>query len=164
MLSTILAIALAIVGFAVLAVLVALVVRRLGLFGEEGTTLQISAIVEPRPLPTLPGPGVEPSGPRLRETSVAAWASRVISLQAAKVTIGRALANTVVLSDDPVSAEHCRIERDGSAFRLVDLDSTNGTWVNGNRVDNVILRRGDQIRVGRTTFVFEDEGGPPLPL
>lgn len=156
MLSTILAIAAAIVGFALLAVGVALVVRRLGLFGEEGTTVQIGAIPEPRLLPTLPGQSEDPPAPRLRETSVAAWASRVISLRARKVTIGRALTNTVVLPDDPVSAEHCRIEPDGSMCRLVDLESTNGTWVNGGKIEKVILRHGDQIRVGRTTFVFED--------
>jgi len=158
MLSTILVIAAAIVGFSILAIVVALVVRGLGRFGEEGTTVQICAISEPGMLPTLKGQGEVPTGPRLRDTSVAAWASRVVSLQKPSLTIGRALTNDVVLPDDPVSAEHCRIDRQGrEEFHLIDLESTNHTWVNGQRIKSVVLRDGDQIRVGRTTFAFENE-------
>jgi pSer/pThr/pTyr-binding forkhead associated (FHA) protein len=95
--------------------------------------------------------------PRLREAAVAAWASRVVPLHAPVVSIGRAITNNLVLPDDPVSAQHCRIERQGKTFRLIDLGSRNKTWVNGDPVEEAILRHGDQIRIGRSTFIFEDE-------
>ena len=69
--------------------------------------------------------------------------------------LSRALDNDIVLPEDPVSAEHCRLERHDSTFRLIDLGSTNKTWVNGRQTDDAVLRNGDQVRVGRTTFVFE---------
>jgi pSer/pThr/pTyr-binding forkhead associated (FHA) protein len=94
----------------------------------------------------------------LRETSVPDWASRVIVLTKPVVTIGRSLDSDVVLPEDSVSAEHCRLERQGHSFRLIDLASTNKTWVNGHEVENVVLGDGDQIRVGHTTFVFEWSG------
>jgi pSer/pThr/pTyr-binding forkhead associated (FHA) protein len=96
-----------------------------------------------------------PAAPRLRETSVPAWAARVIVLDAPPVTIGRSISNRIVLPEDPVSADHCRIERDGDSFRLIDLGSTNKTWVNDHAVEDVVLRDGDLIRVGHTKFVFE---------
>ncbi|MEO8502069.1 MAG: FHA domain-containing protein [Vicinamibacteria bacterium] len=49
------------------------------------------------------------------------------------------------------------------SYRLSDLDSTNRTWVNGHKIRNAVLRDGDQIRVGRTTFVFEWPAGPAGP-
>lgn len=160
MLSTLLVIAGAIVGFAILAGAIALVARQMGLFKDEGTTVQLKAIPENVVLPTVSdqaGHAMDP--PRLRETAVAAWASRVVPLHTPVIAIGRAITNNLVLPDDPVSAQHCRIEREGKAFRLTDLGSRNKTWVNGDPVENAVLRHGDQIRIGRSTFIFEDE--PP---
>ena len=160
--STILAILTAIGGLFVLAGLVALLARRLGWFRSERPTEQMRAIPE-----LLSGSelfvrnqaavqsAIDRGAPRLREISVAAWASRVIVLNAPVVNIGRSLDNDVVLPDDPVSGKHCRLERHGSTFRLTDLGSKNKTWVNGRPVDEVVLREGDKIRVGQTTFVFE---------
>lgn len=158
MLSTLLVVAAAILGFAVLAGAIALVARQMGLFKDEGTTVQIKAIPENAVLPTVSdqtGHAMDP--PRLRETAVAAWASRVVPLHAPVIAIGRAITNNLVLPDDPVSAQHCRIERVGKTFRLIDLGSRNRTWVNGDPVEDAILRHGDQIRIGRSTFIFEDE-------
>ena len=167
--STILAIGAAIAGLFILAGLVALVVRRLRLFRPDKATQKMRAIPEPGSgsgsvFFVTPGASaaalsaqdaVDRGAPRLRETSAPAWASRVIVLNAPVVRIGRALDNDIVLPEDPVSAEHCRLERHDSAFRLIDLGSTNKTWVNGRQADDAVLRNGDQIRVGRTTFVFE---------
>ena len=168
--STILAIGAAIAGLFVLAGLVALVARKLRLFRPEKATEQMRAIPDP-------GSGsvsfvrtgasgaalsaqdaVDRGAPRLRETSAPAWASRVIVLNSPSIRIGRALDNDIVLAEDPVSAEHCRLDRVDGTFRLTDLGSTNKTWVNGKKVDEVVLKDGDQIRVGRTTFVFESAG------
>jgi len=86
----------------------------------------------------------------------AAEHSQEIDTDEAVVTIGRASRNTVRISDDQSSREHCRIERspDGS-WRLVDLASRNGTHLNGQLVDQRPLAHGDVIRIGSTTITFE---------
>jgi len=172
MTSTILAIGAVIFGLLLLAGLVALLVRRLRLFRPEKATEQLRAIQDPRsggasfaPMGAAAaaltsGAAVDRRIPRLRETSAPAWAARVILLNTPVVRIGRSLDNEIVLPEDPVSAEHCRIERHEASFRLTDLGSTNKTWVNGREVADAILKNGDELRVGRTTFVFESEDGP----
>ena len=160
-------------GLSLLAVVVALVAKRLRLFRAEKRTIQMRAVPDRSVLET-PSQGETPSGPepktsvpigpvkpRLRETSAPAWAARLVELKAPVLTIGRSIANDVVLVEDAASAEHCRIERTSESFRLVDLGSTNKTWVNGHKIKTTDLRHGDEIRVGQTKFVFEwvEEGG-----
>lgn len=168
--STILAIAAAIGGLLVLAFLVALVARKAKFFRPEKATEQMRSIPEKgsgsvfyvskgASTAALPAQDAADRGAaRLLETSAPAWASRVIVLNAPIVRIGRSLDNDIVLHEDPVSAEHCRLERDRSSFRLIDLGSTNKTWVNGREITDAVLKNGDEIRVGRTTFVFENAG------
>jgi pSer/pThr/pTyr-binding forkhead associated (FHA) protein len=73
------------------------------------------------------------------------------------VTIGRGLANTVVLRDDPrASLRHAVLERTPEGRRLLrDEGSTNGTWVNGARVAERLLEDGDQVQVGDTVLRYE---------
>ena len=66
-------------------------------------------------------------------------------------TLGRDEANDIVLQDEQVSARHARITYEGDAFRVEDLASRNGTFVNGERIhERTALRSGDLIKVGRT--------------
>jgi adenylate cyclase len=65
-----------------------------------------------------------------------------------KTTLGRHPANTIRLTDREVSKEHAVIERMGGAFVLRDLDSSNGTFVNGRRVRELRLKEGDEIALG----------------
>jgi pSer/pThr/pTyr-binding forkhead associated (FHA) protein len=60
----------------------------------------------------------------------------------------------VVLSDDSVSGQHCRIRPEAGHFALHDLESTNGTFVNGRRVGRHQLAEGDVIRIGETSIEF----------
>jgi len=76
------------------------------------------------------------------------------SLGEGKVRIGRGMENDVVLNSDSVSRRHARIELRGGGYRVVDMASTNGTYVNDELVDEVVLRDGDQLKVGRTIFKF----------
>lgn len=72
------------------------------------------------------------------------------------ITIGR-LGNgdhSMVLQDNFVSTEHCRIERRQDDYWIRDLRSRNGTYVNGTRVTEALLRDGDQLRVGETELLF----------
>ena len=71
------------------------------------------------------------------------------------VTIGRVEGNDIVVSDPGVSRVHARIDRTGDQYQITDLQSTNGTYVNGERIQTVVLRNGDHISVGSNTFIFD---------
>ncbi len=72
------------------------------------------------------------------------------------VSIGRHSSNDVVIDHPKVSREHARIERtDGDDFILQDLNSTNGTWVRGDRFDRVALQDGDLVKIGDAQLVFK---------
>ena len=75
----------------------------------------------------------------------------------AGLTIGRSADNDFHLADSVVSRHHARIDTQGGAFTLVDLDSANGTFVNGQRIREQPLRDGDEIRIGQTQVVCHVE-------
>ncbi|HKA17943.1 MAG TPA: FHA domain-containing protein [Blastocatellia bacterium] len=78
-----------------------------------------------------------------------------------EASIGRAPDNSIPIDDQMVSQYHVLIERRGDAFLLIDLDSTNGTLVNGEAVrSDKVLENGDQIQVGEVTriqFVYDGD-------
>jgi hypothetical protein len=78
------------------------------------------------------------------------------SLTDAETTLGRAASNDLCIDDGKVSRQHAIVRRTGSAgWRVTDLDSTNGTFVNEQRVRaDRPLRDRDRIRVGDTELVF----------
>jgi FHA domain-containing protein len=77
-------------------------------------------------------------------------------LDGMETAIGRAESNGICLEDDRVSRQHAIVQRTGnSGWRITDLDSTNGTFVNDQRVRaDRPLRDRDRIRVGATELVF----------
>jgi diguanylate cyclase (GGDEF)-like protein len=77
-------------------------------------------------------------------------------LQKDAMSIGRDRDNDIVLDSDSVSRRHAKIEHRDRAFFVVDLDSTNGTFVNDDPepVSMCQLRRGDQVKVGDTIFKY----------
>ncbi len=70
------------------------------------------------------------------------------------VTIGREEGNTIQLNDERVSRFHVKIQEDHEKLVLTDLESTNGTKVNGEDVQLRILRFGDMITVGRSVLLY----------
>jgi len=70
------------------------------------------------------------------------------------VSVGREEGNTIQLNDERVSRFHLKIQEDHDQVVLTDLDSTNGTKVNGEDIRLRILRHGDLITVGRSVMVF----------
>jgi len=60
-----------------------------------------------------------------------------------------------------VSRKHARLIRDGDSLRLEDLGSSNGTYLNGQRVQEAILTAGDSIQIGPVVFVLQINGEPP---
>jgi pSer/pThr/pTyr-binding forkhead associated (FHA) protein len=73
---------------------------------------------------------------------------------ATPVTIGREEGNTLRLNDERVSRFHAKVQFDNGEIILTDLESTNGTRVNGNVVQIRRLRPGDRIGVGRSLLLF----------
>jgi signal transduction histidine kinase len=72
------------------------------------------------------------------------------------VTLGRDLSNTVRLhSDTEVSRRHAELRLDRDGYRIVDLGSANGTYVNGQAVDQTALRPGDRVQLGQTVMLFQ---------
>ncbi len=70
------------------------------------------------------------------------------------VTIGRDAENTITIRDEEVSRFHLRIKARGKTLVAQDLDSKNGTYINGDKVMNAILANGDRILVGSTELSF----------
>ncbi|HEX6984729.1 MAG TPA: FHA domain-containing protein [Planctomycetaceae bacterium] len=70
------------------------------------------------------------------------------------VSIGREEENTIRLNDERVSRFHAKLQEDAGRVILTDLDSTNGTRVNGRPVQMRVLKPGDQIAIGRCLLVF----------
>src|SRR5215467_5808649 len=73
------------------------------------------------------------------------------------VTIGREEGNMLRLNDERVSRFHAKVQFDNSEIILTDLESTNGTRVNGNVVQIRRLRPGDRIGLGRSLLLFVSE-------
>ncbi|UCE00340.1 MAG: FHA domain-containing protein [Chloroflexota bacterium] len=72
-----------------------------------------------------------------------------------QVTIGRDEDCTVFIQADNVSRKHAEVQRRGEAFFLKDLGSTNGTWIEGQRIDQYILQDGDVIHIGPAQVIFK---------
>ena len=70
------------------------------------------------------------------------------------VMIGRAPSNQIVIDHPTVSAQHAALLRTGDSYSLKDLNSTNGTQINGNFVTDAELKDGDTIRFGSVIAVF----------
>jgi len=70
-------------------------------------------------------------------------------------TVGRHRNNDIVVSDPKVSSFHARFDRTLEGFVLVDLRSRNGSFVNGKRVDAVVLQDGDEVRLGTARLRFK---------
>lgn len=75
------------------------------------------------------------------------------------VTVGRHPDSSIFLDDITVSRRHSVIERAEDAFRIRDVGSLNGTYVNHDRVDQNTIVDGDEIQVGRFVLIFR-VGGP----
>jgi pSer/pThr/pTyr-binding forkhead associated (FHA) protein len=72
-----------------------------------------------------------------------------------RVVIGRSKECEIKLADPNVSRRHAEVRQEGSAYWLVDLDSTNGSAVNGHRTARAKLESGDTITIGSTDLLFE---------
>lgn len=88
-----------------------------------------------------------------------------VPISDAEVTVGRSRQNQVKLLTEQASRVHCRLlKTDKGGYRLVDGNSSNGTYVNGQRVSEKDLADGDAIAVGSAALVYKDgQPAPPKP-
>jgi hypothetical protein len=103
-----------------------------------------------------PEPEPEPAPAAAPDVVVLQWDGREFDLEGHTTTvIGRSSDCDIVVGDPNVSRRHAEIRQMGRGFSLVDLGSTNGTEVNGQRVTETSLMNGDVIGVGTTRITFE---------
>ena len=92
----------------------------------------------------------------------------VFELQGDAITVGREATNDVRLTDASVSRRHCELRREGVCFKLFDLDSFNGTYVNGVPISERLLEHGDHLAVGDILMLYAlqdaEDGAPPSVL
>jgi two-component system, NtrC family, response regulator HydG len=70
------------------------------------------------------------------------------------VSIGRESSNRISISDLALSRRHCCLKAEAGQFKICDLDSLNGTFVNGVPVKVRLLQHGDQIKLGDSLLLF----------
>lgn len=117
-------------------------------------------------LPAAPGPppstdpSQKPAAPELPQDKNVALAvtqgplkGKVFPITQPRVVLGRAGAD-IVVADGEVSRQHCALEIHGQRARLLDLGSTNGTWVDGERVEARELEHLSEFRIGETVLIF----------
>lgn len=79
-----------------------------------------------------------------------------------KITVGRGSANDIVIPDFPISKEHCYFRLEAGQSLVVDLASTNGTFVNNKRIaaqEPTLLADGCRLVLGRFGFIFHSSVG-----
>ena len=89
---------------------------------------------------------------------------RVYSRSTLPVSIGREDDNTIQLNDDRISRFHAKLQDHSGRVILTDLDSTNGTRVNGHPIQMRVLQEGDVIAVGRCVLLFSERQDDDSPF
>ena len=82
---------------------------------------------------------------------------RVVRVDSETILVGRGQDCQLRLEDPLASRQHCRIERLGGEVFVVDLDSANGTWMSGEKVDRQLWGQGEAVRIGSTKIFLGDD-------
>jgi Protein of unknown function (DUF3662)/Inner membrane component of T3SS, cytoplasmic domain len=106
--------------------------------------------------PDRAAPRVEPgAGAAVPRQAVLVGEGRRNRLAGTRVVIGRSRDCDIVMADPNVSRRHAELRREQDGWSVVDLGSTNGIKVNGQRVDQASLNDGDRVTLGITDMTFE---------
>ena len=128
----------------------------------RGSTVEGGEVRQPASdLPRAPASQF-PGHPRLLVATAGAPAGqgeRTYELQTPVTLLGRGTDCDLRLVDPGVSRHHAELRVEDSQVVLVDLGSTNGTFVNGQPVRRVVLSDGTHVTLGRTTMIFRQDGG-----
>jgi Protein of unknown function (DUF3662)/FHA domain len=106
--------------------------------------------------PTEP-PDAAPSGEVARETVALVDGNTRHEITKPVTVLGRSTGCDIRLGDPNVSRRHAEVRQQGTAYWIVDLDSTNGVDVNGSRVEKAKLEHGDVLTLGESELVFTRE-------
>jgi len=90
-------------------------------------------------------------------------AGRSVELNVDRTTIGRVDDNTFPITEPSVSSHHCEILLRGSDVVVKDLNSTNGTFINGNKISESVLKPGETLKLGQIELRLETEGMAGAP-
>src|SRR5258707_813499 len=91
-------------------------------------------------------------------------AGRILTMQKRVLTIGRSLANDYQIPDPTVSDTHCEVWLDGSGrLNVRDRDSMEGTFVDGQRITEGLIKIGQSLRLGNIELIFENNSPALLP-
>jgi len=101
--------------------------------------------------------------PTSRLEVVAGMGARSFELTKAKCVVGRAAGSDIELSTDSVSSRHAELESTNGVWRVKDLQSTNGTFVNDRRIDSVEVQPGDRLRFGEVEVRFAEDSPQQTP-
>jgi hypothetical protein len=132
--------------------------------GRSGTAPRIPATAGQTMVYTPAGPGVQTEAASPVELGVEpARASLTVNgrtheLEGRRAVIGRSKECDIQIADPNASRRHAELRREGDAFWVVDLGSTNGLDVNGKRTQRAKLADGDRFTIGTTELVFHREG------
>ena len=88
---------------------------------------------------------------------------RVVELAAGEISIGRVAANQIAISDPALSRRHCLLVQENGRSKIRDLESRNGTLVNGKAITEHWLRHGDRIGIGDSLLLFLTHEEDPEP-
>jgi pSer/pThr/pTyr-binding forkhead associated (FHA) protein len=88
---------------------------------------------------------------------------RTHELTGDKTTIGRVEDNSFQLAEPSVSSHHCEVFMRGNDVVVKDLNSTNGTFINGEKVTESVLQPGQTLRLGQIELRLDIPGAPPPP-
>jgi ABC-type multidrug transport system ATPase subunit/pSer/pThr/pTyr-binding forkhead associated (FHA) protein len=116
---------------------------------SSGQALEVHPIAQ-QPSPPGTQRVAPPSTRPVGETTVARPPTAVHTIDQVVIGIGRATDNNVVLDDLLVSRHHAVLRRSGNQWELVDSNSANGTYVNGNRINRAIIGPDDMVGIGHT--------------
>jgi Protein of unknown function (DUF3662)/FHA domain len=105
--------------------------------------------------PREPAESADPEPEVVQESVVLTWDEQRRELNKRRVVLGRSRDCDVQLSDPNISRRHAELRQEGATFWIVDLDSTNGTELNGEPTKRARLETGDRITLGSTELVFE---------
>jgi len=89
------------------------------------------------------------------------FAGKIFELTVPEITVGRLPDNTIQVEHASVSGHHAVLKLNGLDYSIKDLESTNGTRVNGERVTEQKLRRNDSLRLGNIELLYDSEHQPP---
>ncbi|MBU0478481.1 FHA domain-containing protein [bacterium] len=80
-----------------------------------------------------------------------------------ELAIGRAEENKIVLKNETVSRKHAIVKKENNQYKIADLGSSNGTFVNNKKIKEKVLSKGDEIKIGKFVLKFVTEGSCPEP-